>query len=32
MDTSAPQTARIWNHLPGGTDAVEADRAAGRKP
>ncbi|MDR7278558.1 SAM-dependent methyltransferase [Catenuloplanes atrovinosus] len=29
MDTSAPQTARIWNYLLGGTDNFEADRAVG---
>ncbi|GAB7047750.1 SAM-dependent methyltransferase [Catenuloplanes indicus JCM 9534] len=29
MDTSAPQTARIWNYLLGGTDNFAADRAVG---
>ncbi|GAB7044856.1 MULTISPECIES: SAM-dependent methyltransferase [Catenuloplanes] len=29
MDTSAPQTARIWNYLLGGTDNFAVDRAVG---
>ncbi len=29
IDTSVPQTARIWNYLLGGTDNFEADRAVG---
>ncbi|MFG1606937.1 SAM-dependent methyltransferase [Actinoplanes sp. NPDC049265] len=29
IDTSIPQTARIWNYLLGGTDNFEVDRAVG---
>jgi hypothetical protein len=29
LDTSVPQTARIWNHLLGGTDNFAVDRAVG---
>jgi hypothetical protein len=29
LDTSVPQTARIWNHLLGGKDNFAADRAVG---
>ena len=29
IDTSVPQTARIWNYLLGGTDNFEVDRAVG---
>ncbi|WP_307872869.1 SAM-dependent methyltransferase [Paractinoplanes ovalisporus] len=42
LDTNVPETARVWNHLLGGTDNVAADRAVratgdvygavGRKP
>ncbi len=29
LDSSVPQTARIWNHLLGGKDNFAADRAVG---
>ena len=29
LDTTVPQTARIWNHLLGGKDNFEVDRAVG---
>jgi S-adenosyl methyltransferase len=29
IDTSVPQSARIWNYWLGGKDNYEADRAAG---
>jgi len=29
LDTTVPQTARIWNHLLGGTDNFAVDRAVG---
>jgi hypothetical protein len=29
LDTSVPQTARIWNYWLGGKDNYQVDRAAG---
>jgi hypothetical protein len=31
LDTSIPQTARIWNYLLGGKDNFEADRQVGEE-
>ncbi len=28
IDTSVPHSARVWNHLLGGTDNYEVDRRA----